>query len=159
MELWVSAEFEYSYKSLKSKCSLILFVYNLMIGYSKQNGANYPKNTGVKKEKCWRAKPGKGKRVAEAPPSFNLIRLPLGSLRSPTFFPTHANFFSLFPWPFYTTTSLWVVFSLSTLYFKTADWSLTTGIKQWQRNVVLGWVGVCGEGRNTSSPENTCVGD
>ena len=45
----------------------------------------------------------------------------------------------------------WVVFSLSTLYFKTVDWSLTTPIKHWERNVVLGWAGVCGEERNTSS--------
>ena len=39
---------------------------------------------------------------------------------------------------FYTTTSLGVVFSLSTLYFKTVDWSLTTRIKQWERNVLFG---------------------
>ena len=58
----------------------------------------------------------------------------------------------------YTIPSLWVVFSLSTLYLKTVDWSLTTRIKQRERNVVLGWAGVCGEGRNTSSPKNACVG-
>ena len=28
----------------------------------------------------------------------------------------------------------------------------------WERNVVLGCEGVCGEGRNTSSPKNACVG-
>ena len=49
------------------------------------------------------------------------------------------------------------MFSLSTLYFKTVDWSLTTQIKQWERNVVFG-AGVCGEGRKTSSPKNACVG-
>ena len=31
----VSTKFEFRYESLKSKFSLILFVYNLMIGYSK----------------------------------------------------------------------------------------------------------------------------
>ena len=36
------------------------------------------------------------------------------------------------------------MFSLSALYFKTVDWSLTTRIKQWERNVVLDWAGVCG---------------
>ena len=51
-----------------------------------------------------------------------------------------------------------LVFSLSRLYFKTADWSLTTWIKQWKRSVVLGWAGVCGEIQNTSSPKNACVG-
>ena len=58
---------------------------------------------------------------------------------------------------FYTSTSLWVVLCLSTLYVKTVDWSLTTRIKHWERNVVLGWAGDCGEGRNTSSPKNACV--
>ena len=56
MESWVSGEFEYSYKSLKSKFSLILFVYNLMIGCSKENGANYPKKYGGENGKCWPAK-------------------------------------------------------------------------------------------------------
>ena len=32
----VSAKFEFRYESLKGKFSLILFVYNLMIGYSKK---------------------------------------------------------------------------------------------------------------------------
>ena len=59
---------------------------------------------------------------------------------------------------FFTITSLWVMFSLSTLYLKTVDWSLTTRMQQWERNVVLCWAGVCGEGRNTSSPKNACVG-
>ena len=59
---------------------------------------------------------------------------------------------------FFTITSLWVMFSLSTLYLKTVDWSLTTRMQQWERNVVLCWAGVCGEGRNTSSPKNDCVG-
>ena len=49
------------------------------------------------------------------------------------------------------------MFSLSTLYFTTVDWSLTTQIKQWERNVVLGWAGVCGERWKTNSP-NSCVG-
>ena len=31
------------------------------------------------------------------------------------------------------------MFSLSTLYFKTVDWSLARQIKQWERNVVLSW--------------------
>ena len=47
---------------------------------------------------------------------------------------------------FYAAMSLWVVFSLSTLYFKTVDWSLTARIKQRERNVVLSWAGICGEG-------------
>ena len=33
----VSAKFELKYESSKSKFSLILFAYNLMIGYSKKN--------------------------------------------------------------------------------------------------------------------------
>ena len=33
----VIAKFELKYESLKSKFSLILFAYNLMIGYSKKN--------------------------------------------------------------------------------------------------------------------------
>ena len=32
------------YESLKSKFSLILFVYNLMIGYFKKNRENYPRD-------------------------------------------------------------------------------------------------------------------
>ena len=52
---------------------------------------------------------------------------------------------------FYTTTSLRVVFSLSTLFFKTVDWSLTKRTKQWERNVVLGGAGVCEKGRNANS--------
>ena len=59
---------------------------------------------------------------------------------------------------FYTTTSLWVLFSLWTLFFTAVDWSRTMQIKQWERNVVLGWAGICGEGRNTSSPKNACMG-
>ena len=43
----VSAKFELKYESLKSKSSLILFTYNLMIGYSKKNRENYPR-------KCFR---------------------------------------------------------------------------------------------------------
>ena len=50
------------------------------------------------------------------------------------------------------------MFSLSTLYCTTVDWSLTTQIKQWERNVVFSWAGVCGEGWKTSSPKNACVG-
>ena len=38
----VSAKVELSYKSLKSKFSLIHFAYNLMIGYCKKNRENYP---------------------------------------------------------------------------------------------------------------------
>ena len=48
--------------------------------------------------------------------------------------------------------------SLSTLYLKTVDWLLTTRMQQWERNVVLGWAGVCGEGWKTSSPKNACMG-
>ena len=44
---------------------------------------------------------------------------------------------------FYTSMSLRVVLSLSTLYFKTVDWSLTKRIKRWERNGVLGCAGVC----------------
>ena len=36
-------------------------------------------------------------------------------------------------------------------------WSLTTWIKQSKRTVVLGWAGVCGEGRNTSSPRRLTI--
>ena len=52
------------------------------------------------------------------------------------------------------------MFSLSTLYFTTLDWSFTMRIKQWERNinVVLGWAGICWEEQNTSSPEKACVG-
>ena len=32
------------YENLKSKFSLILFVYNLMIGYFKKNRGNYPRD-------------------------------------------------------------------------------------------------------------------
>ena len=39
----VSGKFELRYESLKNKFSLILFAYNLMIGYSKKNIENYPK--------------------------------------------------------------------------------------------------------------------
>ena len=50
------------------------------------------------------------------------------------------------------------MFTLSTLNCTTVDWSLTTQIKQWERNVVFGWAGVGGEGWKTSSPKNACVG-
>ena len=42
-QLRVSAKFEFRYKSLKSKFSLILLAYNLMIGYFKKNRENYPR--------------------------------------------------------------------------------------------------------------------
>ena len=51
---WVSAKFELRYVSLKSKFSLILFAYNLMIGYSKKNRDDYPGKCFDKKIK----KPG-----------------------------------------------------------------------------------------------------
>ena len=38
-----SSKFEFRYESLKAKFSLILFVNNLMIGYSKKNGENCPR--------------------------------------------------------------------------------------------------------------------
>ena len=50
------------------------------------------------------------------------------------------------------------MFSLSTLFFKTVDWSLTKRTKQWERNVVLGGAGVCEKGRNANSPKNAYVG-
>ena len=40
----VSSKFEFRYESLKSKFSLIIFVNNLMIGYSKKNRENCPRN-------------------------------------------------------------------------------------------------------------------
>ena len=52
---------------------------------------------------------------------------------------------------------VFVLFSLSTLYFTTVDWSLTKQMKQWETNVVFRWAGVCGEGWKTSSPKNACV--
>ena len=39
----VSSKFEFRCESLKSNFSLILFVNNLMIGYSKKNGENCPR--------------------------------------------------------------------------------------------------------------------
>ena len=39
----VSAKFELRYESLTSKFSLILFAFSLMIGYSKKNRENYPR--------------------------------------------------------------------------------------------------------------------
>ena len=39
----VSAKFEFRYETLESEYSLILFTYNLMIGYSKKNRENYPR--------------------------------------------------------------------------------------------------------------------
>ena len=47
---------------------------------------------------------------------------------------------------------------LTCLACQTVDWSLTIRIKQWERNVVLGWAGICGEGQNMSSPKNSCMG-
>ena len=48
----VRAKFEFRYwKSLKSKFSLILFAYNLMIGWSKQNIENYPSKCFWSKQK------------------------------------------------------------------------------------------------------------
>ena len=44
------------------------------------------------------------------------------------------------------------MFRLSTLYFTTVYWSLTTQIKQWKRNV-FGWAGVCREGWKPSFPK------
>ena len=47
----VSSKFEFRYESLKSKFSLILFVNNLMIGYSKRNRENCPRNAFDEKKK------------------------------------------------------------------------------------------------------------
>ena len=56
---------------------------------------------------------------------------------------------------FYTTKSLWVVVSLSTIYFKTVAWSLTRQTNNHlERNVVFNWAGVCGEWQNRSTPKN-----
>ena len=44
------------------------------------------------------------------------------------------------------------MFRLSTLYFTTVYWSLTTQIKQWKRNV-FGWAGVCREEWKPSFPK------
>ena len=41
---------------------------------------------------------------------------------------------------------------------QTVDWSLTTQIKQWESNVVVGRAGICGEGHNMSSRKNACMG-
>ena len=48
---WVCAKFELRYESLKSKFSLTLFAYNLMIGYSKKNRENYPERVLLIKRK------------------------------------------------------------------------------------------------------------
>ena len=40
-----SGKSELRYESLKNKFSLILFAYNLMIGYSKKNGENYARES------------------------------------------------------------------------------------------------------------------
>ena len=47
----VSVKFELGYKSLKNKFSLILFAYNLIIGYSKKCIENYPEECFWRKEK------------------------------------------------------------------------------------------------------------
>ena len=52
---------------------------------------------------------------------------------------------------------VFVLFSLSTLYFTTVDLSLITQMKQWERNVVFRWAGVCREGWKKSFPKNACV--
>ena len=40
---WVSARFEFRFESSKNISVLILFVYELMIGSSKNNKENYPR--------------------------------------------------------------------------------------------------------------------
>ena len=50
----ISAKFELRYESLKSKFSLILFAYNLMIGYPKKTRETIPESAFDKKKK----KPG-----------------------------------------------------------------------------------------------------
>ena len=77
---------------------------------------------------------------------------PARSARSAFFFRARQFFSTLSLVPGYTTTSLWVVFTLLTLYFKTVDWSLTTRIKQWEKKVVLSWAGSNGEGRKYQLP-------
>ena len=47
----VSTKFEFRYESLKSKFSLILFVYNLVIKYSKQNKKIFRENVFNEKKK------------------------------------------------------------------------------------------------------------
>ena len=46
----VSSKFEFRYESLKSKFSLIIFVNNLLIGYSKKNRENCPRNASDEKK-------------------------------------------------------------------------------------------------------------
>ena len=48
-----SAKFELGYQGSKSKFSLILFAYNLMIGYSKKNRENFRENAFDKVKKNW----------------------------------------------------------------------------------------------------------
>ena len=43
VQSWVSARFEFRFESLKSISVLILFVYKLIIGSSKNKGENYPR--------------------------------------------------------------------------------------------------------------------
>ena len=43
----VRGKFELRYESLKNKFSLIRFAYNLVIGYSKNNIENYPKECKI----------------------------------------------------------------------------------------------------------------
>ena len=52
----VSARFEFRFESLKSISVLILFVYKLMIGSSKNNRENYPRKTFGTLEKETRVK-------------------------------------------------------------------------------------------------------
>ena len=39
---YISSKFEFRYESLQIKFSVILFVYNLMIAFSKKSRGNYP---------------------------------------------------------------------------------------------------------------------
>ena len=56
VQSWVSAKFELRYESLKSKFSLILFAYNLMIVYSKKNRENYLRECFWQNDKAFQVK-------------------------------------------------------------------------------------------------------
>ena len=52
----VNGKFEFRYKSLKSKFSLILSNYSLMVGYSNKNKENFPESAFNQQKKISRLK-------------------------------------------------------------------------------------------------------
>ena len=56
VQSWVSTRFEFRFESLKSISVLILFVYKLMIGSSKNSRENYPRKCFWTQEKQTRVK-------------------------------------------------------------------------------------------------------